>query len=159
MTTRLVWPPVLVSIWLCVNSQPCGVCCGVWRVLCGVVCVVWCSVCCVMCVYICMRQFMFLYVSTLKHTCINVLCFDPSVIDDYLPLISFTMTFSNMTPQQTVCVPIKLIDDNTVEATESFQVVFDAVTPGVVIGSPDITTIFIEDNDGILVLYIIQNCT
>ena len=74
--------------------------------------------------------------------------FNPVVIDDYLPLVSFTMTFSNITPRQTVCELITLIDDNIVEVTESFQVRFDAVTPGVVIGSPNVTTVFIEDNDG-----------
>ena len=59
------------------------------------------------------------------------------------------MTFSNITPRQTVCELITLIDDNIVEVTEFFQVGFDAVTPGVVIGSPNVTTVFIEDNDGI----------
>ena len=79
----------------------------------------------------------------------QVMCLCSAVDDDYLPLISFTMTFSNITPRQTVCEIITLIDDNDVEATESFPVTFDAVTSGVVIVSPDFTTVFIEDNDGI----------
>ena len=89
------------------------------------------------------------------------MCLYPAVVDDYLPITSFTITFSTIVPRRTVCEQVTLIDDNIVEATESFQFSFDSVTPGVVIDSPDITTINILDNDGMdtkLYVYLTVQC-
>ena len=98
-----------------------------------------------------------MYVSTLKYAYTRVICLYPAAVDDYLPITSFTITFSTIVPRRTVCEQVTLIDDNIVEATESFQFSFDAVTPGVVIDSPDITTINIVDNDGIHIY--VYTCT
>ena len=61
---------------------------------------------------------------------------------------SVTFSFSMNSPLQTVCEQVTLIDDNIVEDEETFQVTLDSVTPGVVIDSPDVQTIYIVDNDG-----------
>jgi hypothetical protein len=60
---------------------------------------------------------------------------------------SVTFSFSMNSPLQTVCEQVTLIDDNIVEDEETFQVTLDSVTPGVVIDSPDVQTIYIVDND------------
>ena len=70
-----------------------------------------------------------------------------AVGEDYLPMNSVTFSFSMNSPLQTVCKQVTLIDDNIVEDEETFQVTLDSVTPGVVIDSPDVQTIYIFDND------------
>ena len=79
------------------------------------------------------------------YTCTNN-CI--AVGEDYLPMNSVTFSFSMNSPLQTVCEQVTLIDDNIVEDEETFQVTLDSVTPGVVIDSPDVQTIYIVDNDG-----------
>lgn len=46
------------------------------------------------------------------------------------------------------CAAIGIVDDSTVESTESFAVLLSNITPGVIVTQPSEASVLILDNDG-----------
>ena len=69
---------------------------------------------------------------------------------DYQPLASHQVTFS-VGPQTHVhCIQVMVLDDDVVEGEENFEaaIVSASPMPGVIIDTPNVTEVLIEDDDG-----------
>ena len=61
------------------------------------------------------------------------------------------MTFVTGASTQDVCIPVTLVDDTIKEMEEFFPFVIDSVSEGSTVGSPNVTTMRIRDNDGMYI--------
>ena len=76
-------------------------------------------------------------------------------MDDYVPVDARTVIFNAGEGTSIICIPVTLIDDDLLEGEEFFPLMIDSVTspsPGARIGDRRVTTVFIRDNDGMILL-------
>ena len=69
---------------------------------------------------------------------------------DYQPLTSHQVTFTAGPPTQMHCIEVTALEDDVVEGEEKFPFVIVSASPmpGVIIGTPNVAQVIIEDNDG-----------
>ena len=69
---------------------------------------------------------------------------------DYQPLTSRQLTFRTGLQTHMHCIEVMVIGDDVVEGEENFTIVIVSASPmpGVIIGTPNVTQVIIEDDDG-----------
>ena len=70
---------------------------------------------------------------------------------DYQPLTSHQVMFRAGTSTQHVhCIELRTLEDDVIEGEEYFPAVIESASPrpGVIIGTPNVTKVIIEDDDG-----------
>ena len=69
---------------------------------------------------------------------------------DYQPLASHEVTFRTGLQTQMHCIQVMVLDDDVVEGEEYFPAVIVSASPmpGVIIDTPHVMKVIIEDDDG-----------